>query len=367
MSKEKRNILLVVPRLNIGGAESYVYTVALDLMQRGHHVVVASWGGQLAKMLARDGIQHYLVPIRLNGYVVSFMLERIIKKHKIELVHANSAAAGLASLDACQRLGIPLVYTAHGIFGHNDKELKLAQADKIICVSEFLRKASIERGINPDKLVTVYNGINTAKFTPEPALIPQIRKELGIQDGEFVLGIVSRIKNIHDKGHYDILEMLSKYPQTANWRLLVVGKGNGISALKSKIKQMGLSKQVLFAGYQTDVPKMMQAVDVVVLPSKFETFGLVLVEAMAMKKPVVAYTVGGTPEAIEDGQTGFLVPKGDIQKLFEKINTIYTNPKLAEILSEQGRKKVKQLFDNENMLLELLEIYDGVLAKKFNI
>ncbi|OAM92767.1 glycosyl transferase group 1 [Pelosinus fermentans DSM 17108] len=320
-------------------------------------------GGQLAKMLTCEGIQHYLVPIRFNAYLASFMLERIIKKNKIELVHANSAAAGLASLYACQRLGIPLVYTAHGIFGNNDMEMKLSQADKIICVSEFLRKVSIERGIDSEKLITIYNGVNTTKFKADLEKRSQVRKELGIENGEFIVGIVSRIKNIHDKGHSDLLDMMNTYSQTANWRLLVVGKGNGLSTLKTKIKQMGLSKRVLFAGYQFDVPKMMQAVDVVVLPSKFETFGLVLAEAMAMKKPVVAYAVGGTPEAIEDGQTGFLVPKDNLSTLFEKINRIYSEPKLAEIMGDQGRVKVQQFFNNEDMLIELLEVYDSVLIK----
>jgi glycosyltransferase involved in cell wall biosynthesis len=362
----KLKILMVVPRLNIGGAESYVVTTALGLARRGYDVSVASWGGQLVDKLASVGIKHYLVPIRLNSYLASWLLEYIIKKNNIELVHANSAAAGFAALKVCQRMKLPLVYTAHGVFDHNEKEKALAKADKIICVSDFLRQRCLANGVPEDKLITIYNGIDLSQFVPVSGQASRTREQLGIKETDFVIGIVSRIKNLHAKGHGDILQMLYKYKsqQTNNWRLLVVGKGNGLSKLKREVQKLGLCEQVCFAGHSTEVPQLMQGMDLLLLPSKFETFGLVLVEAMAMAKPAIAYAVGGTPEAIEDGSTGFLIPRGDIDAMYDKINMLYHNRELISTIGNNGVHRVRKLFDSEVMVDQLLEIYTEVLAMR---
>ena len=360
------NILIVVPRLNIGGAESHVLTTAIGLARKGYQVCVASWGGQLVDKLVSVGIKHYLVPIRLSSYLASWVLEYIIKKNNIELVHANSAAAGFAALKVCRRMKLPLVYTAHGVFDHNEKERELINADKIICVSDFLRRRCLAMGISEDKLITIYNGIDLNQFeqgTEQVAI--RARQQLGIQKTAFVIGIVSRIKNPQAKGHGDILRMLYKYrnQQAKNWKLVIIGKGRGLSELRKEVNQLGLHGQVCFAGHSTEVHQTMQAIDVLLLPSQFETFGLVLVEAMAMAKPAIAYAVGGTPEAIEDGCTGFLIPKGDIDTMYEKINFLYKNRDLMDRMGYNGMRRVKNMFDSEIMLKRILEVYDGVWTK----
>jgi glycosyltransferase involved in cell wall biosynthesis len=361
-------ILLVVPRLNIGGAEACVVTTALGLHKRKYNVIVASWGGKLADMLKAEGIKHYLVPIRLNAYLVSLMLTLIIKKNKVNLVHAHSAAAASAALISCQKLNIPLIFTAHGTFGLIERERKLEHADRIICVSESLRQTTIERGFKKDNLIVLYNGVDYAKFTPRPEEGKAVRQELGISENAFVLGIISRIKNLNRKGHGDILHMLDKYqPQQAqDWRLLVLGKGNGLAKVKQTAKNTGLSHRVHFAGHQVDISRMLQAMDVVLLPSPYETFGLVLAEAMAAGKPVVAYNSGGVPEVVEDGVNGFLTAVGDIDAMYEKINLLYENPQLALTMGNNGLEKVQKLFGSEKMLDNLDLLYRQVVADKIN-
>nr|WP_092074257.1 glycosyltransferase family 4 protein [Dendrosporobacter quercicolus]NSL49159.1 glycosyltransferase family 4 protein [Dendrosporobacter quercicolus DSM 1736]SDM85882.1 Glycosyltransferase involved in cell wall bisynthesis [Dendrosporobacter quercicolus] len=358
-------VLLVVPRLNIGGAESYVITTALGLARRGMQVVVASWGGKLAGLLAEAGIAHYLVPVRLSSYLTSLMLEYIVRKHGIQLIHANSAAAGYAALQAGQRLHLPVVYTAHGVFGHEPKEMVLAQADKIICVSNFLHRRSLEKGVAAEKLVTIYNGIDLTKFAPRPAETAMLRRQLGLGEKDFVIGMVSRIKNLKAKGHGDLLTMLAKFQgQQPDWRVLVVGKGNGLRRFKAEARQLGVGNQICIAGHSTEVPQLMQAMDVLLLPSDFETFGLVLVEAMAMAKPVIAYAVGGTPEAIEDQATGFLIPKGDIDAMYGKLNLLYEQPEVAAAMGDTGVSRVKRMFNSDQMLDQLLAVYAEVLQAR---
>lgn len=357
----KPNILLTVPRLNIGGAESYVATAAACLAERGYNVSLASWGGHLADKLSRQGIRHFLIPIRLHVGLAAFLLERVIKQQKIDLVHANSAAAGLAAVRACTHLGVPCVYTAHGVLGHDPREQALGQADRIICVSDFLRRLIIERNFPEKRLVTLYNGVDTNLFYPNPAAGQAMRAKLGIKPEEFVIGIVSRIRNLHDKGHADVLAMLHRYAAQDNWKLLVVGKGRGFSALKSEVKRLGLTGKVCFAGFYEDVQPIMAAMDILALPSNFETFGLVLAEANAMGKPVVAYSVGGVPEAIADNETGFLVDKGDLSGLYEKIRRLAGDRKLTDRMGAAGRLRVQQQFTKEKMADQLIALYQTVL------
>lgn len=367
MGNHKPNILLTVPRMNIGGAESYVATVATVLRERGYSVSVASWGGHLAKELSRQGIPHFLVPVRLNITLAAFMLEIIIKRQHIDLVHANSAAAGLAAVKACRRLQLPCVYTAHGVLGHDVREQALGQADAIICVSDFLRKLSIERGFPAERLMTMYNGVNIDKFHQNSLLGKKIRERLHIDQHEFVIGLISRIRNIQDKGHIDLLEMLKQYATGRKWKLLIVGKGKGLPKLRYEVRRLNLEDRVCFAGFQQEVEHILPAMDVVALPSNFETFGLVLAEAGAAEKPVVAYAVGGVPEAVVDGDTGFLVDKGDLAGFYEKLLCLAENHDLAVRMGRNGRTRVERHFNQEMMVDQLLQVYEKVLQYHWKI
>ena len=115
-----KNILLLVPRMNIGGAESYVALVARSLKLLGYNVYLASAGGALATKLQQEGIKHFFLPIRLSKYISGILLKRIIKKYNIEIIHANSEAAGIVAVKTRQKynLDIPIVYTAPVSYTH---------------------------------------------------------------------------------------------------------------------------------------------------------------------------------------------------------------------------------------------------------
>lgn len=354
------NILMVVPRLNIGGAETYVATTAIALKQHGHSVAVASGGGMLADFLREQGITHYYVPIRFNSTLAAWMLERIIKKNQIDIVHANSAAAGITAVKVKQGVSVPVIYTAHGVFGHNAQEMTINQCDKIICVSEYVRKFAIEKGFTANKLITVYSGIDLQKFMPDSKKTSVIRQTLGIPEDAFTLAIVARIKNLRNKGHADILRILETYSGAQNWHLLVIGKGKGLWNLKYHIWKHKLSQRVHCMGHIVNVQEVLDGADATVLPSNFETFGLVLAESMAMEKPVVTYAVGGTPEVVDHERTGFLVEKKNLDELYQRLFTLANDKKLRLEMGQHGRKWVENRFDNNDMISKLVDIYREV-------
>lgn len=171
------------------------------------------------------------------------------------------------------------------------------------------------------------------------------------------LAIVSRIKNLENKGHGHLLSLLDKYGRKENWKLLVIGKGNGLPLLKTKIRAMHLSDKVLCLGHRTDVEHLLNAADLTVLPSRFETFGLVLAEGMAMGKPAIAFSVGGTPEIVKDGETGFLVEKDNEKELYECIKQLDSDRSLLKQFSENGIRWVRSRFTNRRMVDDLEVIY----------
>ena len=121
---------------------------------------------------------------------------------------------------------------------------------------------------------------------------------------------------------------------------------------------MNLSNKVVCLGHRTDVARLLNAADIVILPSRFETFGLVLAEGMAMGKPAVAFSVGGTPEIIEDGKTGFLVEKNNEKELYEKIKLLDTDRALLSRFSEESIRRVRHHFTKEKMVDDLESVYE---------
>ncbi len=356
------NILLVVPRLNIGGAESYVATLARSLKRRGHHVVVASWGGHWVKLLEAEGIRHYLIPIRLNISLAAWLLGRVIRRENIQLIHANSAAAGHAVYPVSQKYQLPWVMTAHGVFHRGPKDRAMEHAARVICVSDFTRRELRTRTDVPEnKFIVIHNGIDVREFSPKGSR-DFLRQIWNFAKNDFVVAVVARIFNTHGKGHDALLEAMT-LDKDSSWKLLIIGKGKAEYVLKCKVKQLKLEDRVVFAGHRTDVANVLEAADVVALPSEFENFPLAMLEAMAMGKPVVAYDIGGVSEAIEDGCTGFLARPGDTAALAAHINKLQCNPELAATIAAQGRERIFQMFDSEKMVDTVTALYRQVLAE----
>lgn len=310
-----KRILFLVPRMNIGGAETYVYTAAKELRTRGYEIFLASGGGRLADKLKAAGIRTFFVPVRQSKFLSVWRVSSIVKKYHIDVIHANSGAAGIIAARVKRNTSVPVVYTAHGILGNMEKEYVIDQLDQIICVSEYVRQDSIARGFHEDHLLVRYSGIDTERFTA------------------------------------------NEYGRKENWKLLVIGKGNGLPLLKTKIRAMHLSDKVLCLGHRTDVEHLLNAADLTVLPSHFETFGLVLAEGMAMGKPAIAFSVGGTPEIVKDGETGFLVEKDNEKELYERIKQLDSDRSLLKQFSENGSRWIRSQFTNRRMVDELEVIY----------
>lgn len=362
--KSGKRVLLVVPRMNIGGAESHVVQVARALKSSGWDVEVASGGGALAEQLEKEGIPQKWVPIRWNYSFAVWRLKNIVKSGKYDLIHAHSNATGAIVAKVAQEMKIPWIYTAHtGIRPPRIEEF--AKAERILAVSEFTRKIILEKGkdfLNPTKVMVLHNAIDCNYFSPLGKRA-EIRASWDVKEDDYVVGIVARLLKPERKGHYDLIEILSRV-NNPNWKLAIIGKAHwwygGTRKVLQAAKKAGVADQIIWVGHQIDVRPSLEGCDVVALPSLAESFGLALAEAMAMEKPVVAYDGSGTDEVIGNNDGGYLVPKQDIVALENALKDL-SNPARREVLGKQARERIKKLYDLPAFMEKLPQVYNEVI------
>lgn len=343
-------ILLTIPKLRVGGAEMYVATLARELTRRGHVVTVASAGGAIATTLRQQGLTHVQLP--LHGELLFSLagLLWVIKRYGIEIIHANGPMACWVSWCAARLAGIPFITTAHSVYRPGLAALAVARGDRIIAVSEIVkRQLTTQFGVPPSKIAVIYNGIDLSRFRPsaEEAARPPL------------VAMVARLTEA--KGHWDLFaaipQVLAACPETRFW---LVGDGPLRREYQDYVRHQSWAGAVTFWGYREDVPDLLRQATAVVLPSHQEAFGYTVVEAMAAGKPVIATNVGGIPEIIRDGQNGFLVPLRQPAQLAERIIAVLRDPVLAAHLSQNGRQTAETRFSLEAMLTATTALYDMV-------
>lgn len=362
-----KKILLVIPRMNIGGAESHVFQIAKALHEEGWQVEVASGGGSLANELRKVGIHNHWLPIRWGRSLARIILRRILKMGCYDLVHAHSNATGLVVSTVCDELNIPWIYTAHT--GLRPPQIEcFGSASRILAVSDFARRIVLERGkdfLDPKRVLTLHNAIDCNYFSPQ-GIGGKIRSQLGIKEDEYVIGIIARLRKPKRKGHDALVRVLA-LPEAKKWRLLIIGKAHwwygGTQKILRLAKKIGVSQRLVWSGHQLDVRPYIEACDVIALPSWSESFGLALAEAMAMEKPVVAYDGSGTEEVIGDNEGGILVPLRNECILFEALLKL-TEDQLRWETGKQGRERIKKLYDLPGFLDRLIAIYEEVVREK---
>jgi glycosyltransferase involved in cell wall biosynthesis len=202
--------------------------------------------------------------------------------------------------------------------------------------------------------------VDTSRFHPGVSG-GAVRKELGLTGP--VAGLVAMLRG--SKGHRFFLEaareVLQALPET---RFLIVGDGIGYEDVKRRVREMGLEQAVIMTGFRTDIPEVMAALDVLVLPStKSEGFPQAVAQALAVGTPVVATATGGIPELIRDGKTGRLVPPADPHALAEAILSMLRDPDGARRLARAGQALVRERYTIENMMAQTTRVYRELLGR----
>jgi glycosyltransferase involved in cell wall biosynthesis len=235
--------------------------------------------------------------------------------------------------------------------------------DRVIAVSEAARTFLVRsKGYPAAKITVVPNGRDFSVYRPDIAR-DRVRKEFELDRTVPLVGVVGRLEA--QKGHAYLFEawpaVLREFPDA---RLLVVGEGALREPLQQRARELGIAASVIFTGFRADVPRLLDAVDVVTLPSLYEGMPLTAIEASAMARPVVATVVDGTPEVVRDGRTGRLVPPADPPALGRALLAMLRDPAGARRMGQAGREYVLERFDLDRHIAATARVYRSVAAAR---
>lgn len=355
-----------------GGAEVWLMDVMHGLSRHGHEVTLACRPGTILEKNARaEGFD--VVPVAMRGDFdpdVVWKMMRLIRARHIDVISTNmdkelrfgGLAARLARKVAVvpsREVDYPLKNKLHYRFTYN------RLADHILANSASTRQSLLANApwLSPERIEIIYKGIDPAPYLTAPEEGIAVRRELGIPESAPVVGFVGQI--IERKGIPDVVEciprVVEKFPDV---KFLFVGEGKLAEFLRSKARELEVADHVIHAGFRNDIPAVMKAIDMLVLPSVVEGFGYVLVEAMAAAKPVVASRVSSIPEIVQHDETGILVDVHDPERLAAAIVRVLSDPVRARAMGERGRCVVLEKFTLQRMVDQVEAAFLSERAKK---
>jgi glycosyltransferase involved in cell wall biosynthesis len=238
-------------------------------------------------------------------------------------------------------------------------------SDRFICVSKSTKKSLQDRGLSQTKTKVVYNGVNTDEFKPSKITRNQIRKDLGVNQKETLIGFVGQLVPI--KGIEEFMSAAMKiHKKDENCRFIVVGGWIDTSYFEKKIlplyEKYKQKNYLTFTGFKEDVTSYLSAMDIFVNSSRIEPFARVNLEAMSMEIPVIATNAGGNPEAIVDGDSGYIIPVGDVDLLAEKILELIKNKETRKKFGSAGRNRVVNNFTIDHYYVGVERVLDQLLT-----
>ena len=299
-----------------------------------------------------------------------FWLLKILREWKPDIVHSHMVHANLLARVVRIFCKIPvLISTAHSIDeGGRGREVAYRLTDPLVDLTTNVSRAAVERYIRvsaapKNKIMFMPNGIDTAKFKPNKAAGKRLRNELGV-DNYFVWLAVGRFEEAKDYPN-----MLRAFKMIVSKKsdvvLLLVGQGSLLEEVKKLAGALGMKDNVRFLGVRQDVPDLMNAADAFVLSSRWEGFGLVLVEAMSCQLPVVATDSGGPREILNGGKLGHLVPPGDSKALAAAMMKMMSLPEAErQAMGRAGRAYIEANYSLEHVVDQWEVLYKELLTKR---
>jgi glycogen(starch) synthase len=373
------------PPVSIGGLASHVKDVSSALVEEEVDVHLITQGGEGAEKFAREkGVYVYRVDkpdistpdfltwVMLTNFNFLEVANGLLNKYDFDLIHIHDWLVGFTGKSLKHSYQLPLITTIHatesgrnhGIYNShqkyiNDVEWLISyEAWRVICCSQYMKNEIQGLFQTPkDKLEVINNGVDLGNFDLKG---PSGFKEK-YTNGNLIF-FIGRI--VREKGVQVLLEAANQILATdPNTKFVIAGKGPMLDELKSQAYNSGIGDHVDFPGYISEKEKKMlyKVADVAVFPSLYEPFGIVALEAMASKTPVVVSGVGGFAEIVEDGKDGLTALPGNADSLAEKIIKLITDQPYAETLSENGYHKALKEYSWQGIARKTKKVYQDVL------
>lgn len=375
MREGKIRILEGIRQGKIGGGESYLLSLVENLdRSRFEPVVLSFTDGPMVDRLRAQGITtHVIHTERPFDWRVWKKVAALVREEDIDLVHAHGTRANSNMFWAAKKMKVPILYTCHAWSFHPDQnplvrkfriwseDFLTSRADVNICGSKANRDTGRQLFRNFDAEV-IYNSIDPLRFDPR-GQYKDIRRELGIGKEEIVVVAVARFTLQKQP-----LKLIAAFARVAKRvpgvKLLMVGEGEQRENAQTLIRELGVGDKVILQPFRTDVPDILAASDIYVLPSLWEAFPIALLEAMSMGKAVIGTAVDGTPEIIRDGENGILIGTVNIEDELEAaLIRLCEDKESRSRLQRQAVESIYNKYNVEDLAEKNQALYQQLLAK----
>lgn len=367
-------ILITIRQGKIGGGESHVLDLVRHLDRTKYEPIVLSFtDGPMIKTLTEWGVKTHIIHTeRPFNFLVWKKVHNLLVEEGVKLVHAHGTRANSNVFWAAKKLKLPIIYTVHGWSFHQDQNFFLRTMREIgerflikrskltICVSKSNLKDGQER-VGLTRSTIINYGIDLDKFDPNKKYA-DLKHELNVAPDETLVGYIARI-TIQKDPYTLIMAIAEILRKTSKIKFLVIGNGDLKESTLALAKKLNVESHITFQDFRQDTPNVLSGIDIYCLPSLWEGLPIGLLEAMAMRKAVVATPVDGTKEAVEDKLSGILVPHQSPVDLANAIIHLHENKDLITRYGENARQTVEQRFEVKRMVKEVEKIYESFLGK----
>jgi len=364
-----------------GGSGIVGSELGKELAERGHtvHFISSSLPTRLTKLSERvrfHEVQMMSYPLfEHQPYTLALasMMAKVAETENLDLLHVHyaiphSISAILARESLKPKRYLPVITTLHGtditLVGADPSYLPItrygiAQSDGVTAISHYLKRET-KATFQFDDIAVIPNFVCKSDYARHP--VEELRQSLAPQ-GEPLLVHVSNLRPV--KRPVDCVEILARVLQEGiKTRLVMVGEGSERAACEQRARDLGIAGHCVFVGEQPKIVEYLSAGDVLLLPSEQESFGLAALEAMACEVPVVASRVGGVPEVVTDGETGFLSEVGDTGKMADDAARLLSNPGLRIEMGKRARESALSCYNTDLVIPQYIEFYERVLQKR---
>ena len=366
-----------------GGVAEYLYMLLKNKRENNieNILIVSEDYKNHAKRFEELGIQIFYIPMQREISLKSdinaiFKLRKLINKIKPNIVYLHSSKAGaIGRIALFFRKKIKIIYNAHGWYFNADigKKAKLyatiekllaIRANKIVNISKAEYDSALERKIAPrNKMITISNGIDFSKFENSSISIEKIRKSYNIKDTDKVIGVVGRLSE--QKNPIATINAFAEIcKEQDNLFCMFIGSGELEEDVKKIAKENNIEDKIIITGWVNDTQNYIPALDIAVLPSKWEGFGLVILEYIACRKPIIATRVGGIENIIKDAKFAILIKPKEQKELVEAMQNMLENTKKYTNEVELEYEKYKKKYSIHNVVKAHEKLFNELINKK---
>lgn len=372
----KIKVLEVIRQGQIGGGETHLLDLISGLDKEKAEPICLSFSeGPMIDTLRQQNIKCYVIGTSkaFDIGIQKRIIEIILNEH-IQIVHAHGSRAASNMIYPVRETKIPMIYTVHGWSFHDNQSFvvkKLREwsewlicryATKVICVSQSNADTGIKAFGLQDPIV-IENGINLKKFNPENEY-RNLREEFNFASDDFIIGFIARCTL--QKSPLDFLSGIEiAHRKNPRIKGLLVGEGEMDGAVDNYISTYKMERYVVKTNFRSNVPELLNCIDVYCLPSLWEGLSIALLEALAMKRPVIVTPTDGSKEIINDGINGLIVPFSNPQSIADSILKYYSDRTLMDNCGNNARILVEQRFNSERVASEVTKIYNDIIRSYY--